>query len=449
MANTQDSKLRLAPQPTEGVPPAASAFDTYLRLRPGTAASPEAQRVDDDSIEGSSQQREPLVGQMSTGPFDLALPVNPEELPYLLAYATQKLDASTITAGVEQQIIGPTRTGTTLGYFALEIDRGDGFPLAFVDGRVTGIGLNIARGSLMAATVGVNFTGFTQFADATVVAQTGAGTPVIRGLAGNPDEGGLDYLAAADERRIYVKVTDVTGLPSTCVGTVKQGLAASYGAQTTTFTLGSFSQAFNSNVAIATARQNRMGDPGQPIEIRFPTGATPAVNDEFYFELGRPTWTPSFSTAPTLAEVHTNILFDGNRVGLESYQLQVNVPYGERDSPGRRFKAENFRSGEFSSSVTIGRSGLTDYRLMQALLNQKVFELEAEMVSKSTFAASHRYELRWVMPKVIGYGQLPDVGADSFEEQVVGTGHVTTGHAEGFNDSIQFIARNSIADLSA
>lgn len=430
--NPANGLIRNAWETTEGV---ATWAGWHYHDFVSESLSSAAETILPRSITTNSQQP---VGSPSKIAVGGAIEVdwNAEGHLHYLANLQGAYSTSTLTAGVEELILGPSQTTPVTPSMTVEVWRDDDMAQILRACRAREVSFNLglrqfAQGSIQLLGTRADYW--------TEPAQT-AGTSTDPQLRGLPNH--TDWTVADGD--LYLKITTATGGPPPTVvkGKFKLGSAASYGSIETTMTAGDWVVALDSTTGV------RYGDKGLPVECYFANFTGIATNDEWKFDRERAVWVPVMPDVIPFNEIYAEISIDGGSPErVNSLSLTVTRPVEAIYAIGKRFAWLVRERGRRAVTGTFQREYL-DTNLRKKLERAKEFYLLVNMTNGVTIGATaYEHTMELIAPKCMMSGNTPTIGGqDQMDENPSFTCHPEPTDPDGYVDDINIRIVSSIAN---
>lgn len=408
-----NSKLRVATQSTQGVPPAEAGYVDFRVDNNPFSVTPN--RVPRAAIQSGGVRAKPLIGKLPLGgeaidygDFD---PANRGQLR-MLANVFRKYTLTDNTTWYRYQF--SRNASTAAAEFLAYLSDNDVNPrMRAFDVKHGGFSLSGSPNGNLRLTSPWAGVYFDHFGAPTQTAGTGSTVPKIRGFWEH------NYTADATDKDIHVRF-DTDASPYTI--SVKVGSAAVY-SNTQTLTEGTWLDLEDESGTI-------LGVPGERVQLYIESGATITALDEFEFEKNRDSWSQSLTAAHPLAVVQGVAQIDDVDVTIEgSFDLTAAYETFElRPDIFRRQGGRVRRTGDLMVTLNLSRD-LVDLALQKPLVVGSTIKMALDFQTSETITTGQRYRLIALMPELTVEGTTYAVsqGGTNIEEQYVLSASSDTG----------------------
>lgn len=439
--NPGAATIQVANEVSPGLKPLAAAFVDHEFISEGF--SNERTTKERESITNAAQTPAPLPGKFNTdGP--LSLEMNAEQHYHYIGNIQRKITTTTPATDVYNHRMGPTEDDPFPDSLSVQVNRDDGMPQTFVEGRVNELTLSLEEGGVLKADAGLIFQRGHYWDDAAELEDgaTPNSAPVLRGLPSY-----ANWTAADGD--VYVKVT---AGPSGGAFTVKAkvGAAATYGATTTSVVYGLDADGnVRWNNLLDSNGGGQIGTRALPVQIAHILSTGIEVNDEWRFDRERSAWVPAYADVPIFNEVHAYLYVDGVEHCIESFELAITRPVTAQKCIGGFFARRILLRGKRVVTLTLGRQ-YTDIFFRKKLESAESLYFFLEASTGEEFETGYEHQLEVFCPNVVLNGRTASVeSSEDFVEQITGTCHPSSAGVSGYFDDVTITIVNSVPDLTA
>lgn len=440
--------FRYSSEAVKGVPRASGSTYKDARFRTEGLTNTNDERIDPSLTDGA-QRSEGVDGKKHAGgPIEVS--VRPEEYTRWIAALQNKHTTTHPGTLAYLHKMFPSGATDSIDTFTGMVSRDDGLPQRFLGSRPGTMSFTVSKegeGGILAATIDIKAVEGDYWPFATVVAGTGADDPTLRGIP--PYDLWTD--ATANERMIFLKITDVTGLsdtPPTVDAVVKMGTAASYGSTETTIIIG-----VNSDTGLPYYNElldsndtGPIGGDGNALRVHFPTVTSLAVNDAWSWTDARTVWSPTYVDVPPFNEVQARIFIDGDPYCIDEFAVEVGQELEEVFCIGGRVPDEIIPIGQREVTLELTRR-YRDLSLRKRLETGQTISFRADFYSKEFIEGTTKYRFSIICSNVKLSGPTASVESpDEFTETI--SGACTISSDVDYPDDVVFEELNTIVAIT-
>jgi hypothetical protein len=400
----------------------------------GESLSNNALTLPRGNISRASQTPVPLAGKIETAGTLSVDAINPLASWFPFLALMQKVDVDEVETGAFRHRISRTRTDATAPAetIAIRAWRDDGMGQVFLMCRVQQIAITFAERALVSMEITIVPQRGEYWDDPVKTAGTGTGLPRLRGLVAA--QFGTDAT-----QNFYAEVT-AQDANSVTIKT-KLGDADAMGATARAIARASWVQVYDE----ANVRQ---GAPGDPLEIRFETGADHDVGDIYRFDYRRGEWVPSFADDIVVNECFSTVSLDGVDIELESGTLTIAKPAEQRHGFGLRRARRTRSRGKQTVQWQFQREYFEEKtRGLLELATAFAFRLNLDS-GVAIGATAFNYAAHFVSLNCRASGQTASAtDAETMDETLSFSGHPSTD--ADYPDDVTAEFYNDIASLPA
>lgn len=396
----KDHRLRIAPQDAQDIDDFPALIDTRDN---GTDIGYQHQSVDPQKVTPGGIPTARIDGKTPLDGFTLRHgDVDPGDKLLLLALANVFGEYDLATASSRSRWRFGIGEGTDADEF-LKLSLFDGVNPAWrvLNAKLGGFDLTAGPNQNLALTFPGLASRFDFFEVPSQVAGSGSDLPTIHGTLPAYSHDVDD----ATPDSVFVEVQSVTSGVAVCKATIatRASSPAYAGSNTFSVTLGGHPvEMIDEATGLSLS-----GDPGAPLEIQWPEGATLTASDEFEIEtrVDSP-WSPSYATKRILPSRNVRLIVNDLPIRLEGgFSLAVRWSDFslQSDTPGAQGGTVK-RAGELTATLTVTRE-IRDLVFEQLRMNRGRVPVVVDVVSKTIIPSATNLPYRFGVV-------LPSVGVD-------------------------------------
>lgn len=441
--NPANAQMRVGHETYEGIYPTTWHDHKFS----SETLSGEQSEIQLDDIVNKSQAERGLTG---TAKVDGAVEFNLDPESYLPYFVNAQGKNSTTSPATDVYLhrLAPSEADDAPNTLSCEVWRDDDLGQVFSGGRVKELGLSLEINGVLRVTSDMLFSRYTYFGD--YVEEVPGATPQtskpqVRGLPNYVNWTG----AAAADRRIHVKVTNIGGSPTSFIATAKVGGGA-YGGTTFTVTVGLDANSKPIWTTVVNGSGAQVGTRAIPVEFWIQTMTGVEVNDIWSFDAERGVWSPTFPDVPKFNAIYAFILFGDygaeDRYCIKQFGMTLSRPLLENLCIGGVFPESIRERGQREVIYSFEREYL-DTGLRKRLESKEPFSVRLEAYGGEEFETGYEHEFQVISPLVVARGRTPSVTSkDEMTESIEAQAYPDPTNADDYFDDVTFLFQNSVAD---
>lgn len=447
--NPADAQIRVGHETLPGILPAA----WHDHLFTSESLANERTTIELDSIVANSQAAEPLPSTIETN-GDIEVELDAEgHLAYLVNAQRQNSTTEPVTDAFLHKLAPSETAEAAPDTLQNEVWRADDLGQLFQNGRVNEMTVELEQGEVAKATFGMLYGRSSYFADTTVAEDGATPNTSIPQLRGLPRYNNWLNSAAAADRRVHIKITDITDIGSgTIVARAKTGGGA-YGVGATFEIVGGLDS--NGNPRWNEVKQDSglpLGERDTPIEIFIQSLTGQEVDDAYSWDAERAVWVQAIPDVPVFntvfAAIYLGAAYD-ERICIQGITLTLTRPVEPQLCLGGAYPDSIQERGQRVVNWAINRDYL-DTNLRKRLETGEPVGIRADLFSGVEFETGHEHYMSFISSRVIFRGRTASVASKSeMPEELEGQAFPNPGESSGNVDDLTIYVKNSIEDPNA